>query len=144
MSNSSSMKKIFVITKSMSDLILSEHKKGRTYGSIVKKLREVCSRSISEKRFLEFLKQNKLKPNFKKSHSISDQVKERIIQLAYRGLSAYVISIQLKAEGVIVDRHKIRRMIEKENKMLKESGLEQIVVNKKIHAPFISNINLQP
>lgn len=135
-----SMKKRFKITKSMSNVILIEHKKGQTYSSINQKLRKILNRSLSESRYEEFLKENNLKSHNKKTHTISNDIKQRIIELAHRGLSAYVISIQLKAEGVLINRLKIKRMIERENNRLVKFGFEKIVVNKKIHAPFISNV----
>lgn len=76
--------------------------------------------------------------------SLDESIENRIIQLADRGMSAYIISIQLKAEGIELNRGKIKRLIDEENTKRKNSNQPILKVNKTIKAPFISNALITP
>lgn len=100
---------------------------------------------MSTKKQLDQLKKlNKIMKgrNHSRFKELDESIENRIVQLADRGLSAHTISIQLKAEGIVLNRGKIQRLIDAENIKRKNANQPILKVNKSIKAPFISNTQI--
>lgn len=159
-------KKTYPITPQMEQLITNIFIiEKKSYNTLCRHMRKNIGRSISKARLLEVIhdvtkKHNcildnerldyldnlkngtllKNKTSKVKKPIIDSELHTRIIMLALRGFSPYIISVQLKAEGAIIDRGKIRRLIESENKKRQELQLSLITTDKRMKGPFISNI----